>query len=65
MLSLIVLLLILLLRRLKQPYFIAYIAAGVLLGPQVFKILKLSYFSDRFFLKPLIKTIIENTKTIL
>lgn len=39
MLSLIVLLLILLLRRLKQPYFIAYIAAGVLLGPQVFNII--------------------------
>jgi len=38
-LSLIVLLLILLLRRLKQPYFIAYIAAGVLLGPQVFNII--------------------------
>ena len=39
MLSLIVLLLILLLRRLKQPYFIAYIVAGVLLGPQVFNII--------------------------
>lgn len=38
-LSLIVLLLILLLRRLKQPYFIAYIAAGVLLGPEVFNII--------------------------
>lgn len=38
-LSLMVLLLILLLRRLKQPYFIAYIAAGVLLGPQVFNII--------------------------
>lgn len=38
-LSLIVLLLILLLRRLKQPYFIAYIVAGVLLGPQVFNII--------------------------
>lgn len=38
-LSLIVLLLILLLRRLKQPYFIAYLAAGVLLGPQVFNII--------------------------
>ncbi|UUF12393.1 MULTISPECIES: cation:proton antiporter [Flavobacterium] len=38
-LSLIVLLMILLLRRLKQPYFIAYIAAGVLLGPQVFNII--------------------------
>jgi monovalent cation:H+ antiporter-2, CPA2 family len=38
-LSLIVLLLILLLRRLKQPYFIAYITAGLLLGPQVFNII--------------------------
>jgi CPA2 family monovalent cation:H+ antiporter-2 len=37
-LSFIVLLLILLLRRLKQPYFIAYILAGLLLGPQVFDI---------------------------
>ena len=25
-------------RRIKQPYFIAYIAAGILLGPQVFGI---------------------------
>ncbi|WP_029273575.1 cation:proton antiporter [Flavobacterium sp. KJJ] len=39
-LSLTVLLLILLLRRLKQPYLIAYIAAGVLLGPQVFNIIQ-------------------------
>lgn len=38
-LSLIVLLLILLLRHLKQPYFIAYIAAGILLGPHAFNII--------------------------
>ncbi|QSW88906.1 cation:proton antiporter [Flavobacterium endoglycinae] len=37
--SLIVLLLILLLRKLKQPYFIAYIAAGILLGPSVFNVI--------------------------
>jgi len=34
-----ILLLILLLRRLKQPYFIAYIGAGILLGPQAFNII--------------------------
>lgn len=39
MLSFIILLLILFLRRLKQPYFIAYIAAGLLLGPQAFDII--------------------------
>lgn len=33
-LSFVVLLLILLLRRLKQPYFIAYIVAGLVLGPE-------------------------------
>jgi CPA2 family monovalent cation:H+ antiporter-2 len=38
-LSFIVLFLILLLRHLKQPYFIAYIAAGILLGPQAFNII--------------------------
>lgn len=38
-LSFTVLLLILFLRRLKQPYFIAYIASGLLLGPQVFNII--------------------------
>lgn len=39
MLSFVILLLILFLRHLKQPYFIAYIAAGVFLGPQVFNII--------------------------
>lgn len=34
-----ILLLILLLRRLKQPYFIAYILSGVLLGPHVLNII--------------------------
>lgn len=38
-LSFMVLLLILLLRRLKQPYFIAYIITGLLLGPQVFNVI--------------------------
>jgi CPA2 family monovalent cation:H+ antiporter-2 len=37
--SFVVLLLILFLRRLQQPYFIAYILCGVLLGPQVFNII--------------------------
>lgn len=39
MLSFVVLLLILLLRRLKQPYFIAYIASGILLGPKVLNVI--------------------------
>ncbi|MBL7869660.1 MAG: cation:proton antiporter [Flavobacterium lindanitolerans] len=38
-LSFVLLLLILLLRRLKQPYFIAYIASGLLLGPKVLNII--------------------------
>ncbi len=38
-LSFVILLLILLLRRLKQPYFIAYMLAGVLLGPEVLGII--------------------------
>jgi len=38
-LSFVVLLLILLLRHLKQPYFIAYIASGILLGPKVLNII--------------------------
>ena len=38
-LSFVVLLLILLLRRLKQPYFIAYIVSGILLGPRVLNII--------------------------
>jgi len=38
-LSCIVLLLILLLRKLKQPYFIAYIASGILLGPHAFNVI--------------------------
>lgn len=37
--SFVILLLILLLRRLKQPYFIAYIGSGVLLGPYVFNVI--------------------------
>lgn len=37
--SFVILLLILLLRRLKQPYFIAYIACGVLLGPHILNII--------------------------
>lgn len=39
MLSFVLLLLILLLRRLKQPYFIAYIAPGIILGPKVLNII--------------------------
>ena len=39
MLSFVVLLLILLLRRLKQPYFIAYIVSGILLGPKVLNVI--------------------------
>jgi len=38
-LSFVVLLLILLLRRLKQPYFIAYIVSGILLGPKVLNVI--------------------------
>jgi len=38
-LSFVFLFLILLLRRLRQPYFIAYIGAGILLGPQVLNII--------------------------
>lgn len=38
-LSFVVLLLIFLLRRLRQPYFIAYIIAGILLGPGVLNII--------------------------
>lgn len=38
-LSFVVLLLILLLRKLKQPYFIAYIASGILLGPKILNII--------------------------
>ncbi len=38
-LSCVVLFLILLLRRFKQPYFIAYIVSGVLLGPNVLNII--------------------------
>ncbi|MGJ1382684.1 cation:proton antiporter domain-containing protein [Sphingobacterium siyangense] len=38
-LSFVLLLLILLLRRLKQPYFIAYIASGIILGPKVLNII--------------------------
>lgn len=38
-LSFVILLLILLLRKLKQPYFIAYMLSGVLLGPEVLGII--------------------------
>ncbi|QRY55494.1 cation:proton antiporter domain-containing protein [Sphingobacterium siyangense] len=38
-LSFVLLLLILILRRLKQPYFIAYIASGIILGPKVLDII--------------------------
>lgn len=38
-LSFVILLLILLLRKLRQPYFIAYMLAGVLLGPEVLGII--------------------------
>lgn len=38
-LSFVVLFLILLLRRLKQPYFIAYIVSGILLGPKAFNVI--------------------------
>ena len=38
-LSFVVLLLILLLRRLKQPYFIAYILSGLILGPAVLNVI--------------------------
>src|SRR5690242_12057261 len=38
-LSFVILLLILLLRKLRQPYFIAYMLAGVLLGPEALGII--------------------------
>lgn len=38
-LSLTTLFLILLLRRLQQPYFVAYIASGILLGPQILNVI--------------------------
>lgn len=41
-LSFVILLLILLLRKLRQPYFIAYMLAGVLLGPEVLGIISKS-----------------------
>ena len=41
-LSLTVLLLAFLLKRLKQPYFIAYIIAGVILGPESFGVIEKS-----------------------
>ena len=37
--SLTILFLALLLKRAKQPYFIAYIIAGIILGPEVFGVI--------------------------
>lgn len=39
-LSLSVLLLALFLKRVKQPYFIAYIVAGIILGPEVWGVIQ-------------------------
>ncbi|MCW4467642.1 cation:proton antiporter [Flavobacterium sp. MFBS3-15] len=38
-LSFVILILVILLRRLRQPYFVAYILSGILLGPEVFGII--------------------------